>query len=63
VEISRDLKLALQGDPAAQAFFTQLAYTHQKEYVRWIEDAKRDQTRQDRIARTIDMLKQEKKEH
>jgi hypothetical protein len=63
VEIPRDLRLALQGDPAAQAFFSQLAFTHQKEYVRWIEEAKREQTRQDRIARALVMLKQGKKEH
>lgn len=56
-----DLSKALENDPEAKAVFDQLAYTHQKKYVEWIEQAKRDQTRQDRIAQTIQMLKKGKK--
>jgi Bacteriocin-protection, YdeI or OmpD-Associated/Domain of unknown function (DUF1905) len=57
VEIPLDLQQALVLEPAAQAYFSQLAYTHQKAYIRWITDAKRDQTRQARIQKTILMLK------
>ncbi|MBL7164109.1 MAG: YdeI/OmpD-associated family protein [Anaerolineales bacterium] len=35
--------------------------THQKEYITWIEEAKRADTRQRRIAKTIEMLKEGKK--
>jgi hypothetical protein len=56
VELPADLQLALQTDPKAQAIFNRLAYTHQKEYVRWITEAKRQQTRQKRIQQTIAML-------
>ena len=56
-----DLLAALEGHPQARAFFEQLSYTHQKEYVEWIEEARRDETRQARIARTVEMLEQGKK--
>lgn len=62
VEIPPDLQQALQANPAEQAFFYQLAYSHQREYVRWINEAKRTETRQ-RIQRTIELLKQGKREH
>ena len=63
VEIPPDLRQALEADPQAQAFFGQLSYTHQKEYVRWVVEAKRAETRSDRISRTIQMLRQGKREH
>jgi uncharacterized protein YdeI (YjbR/CyaY-like superfamily) len=63
VEVPADLQQALQAEPNAQAFFNRLSYTHQKEYVRWIEEAKREETRQVRIQRTIEMLLQSKSEH
>jgi hypothetical protein len=62
VEIPADLQMALQAQPAAQAFFNRLSYTHQKEYVLWISEAKREQTRQARIKRTIEMLNKGKNE-
>jgi len=63
VDVPPDLQQALNADPAAHAYFDRLSYTHQKEYVRWITDAKRDETHQKRIQQTIDMLKQGKNEH
>ena len=56
-----DLQEALKGRPEASEFFQQLSYTHQREYVRWIEEPKREQTRRKRIARTLEMLEQGKK--
>jgi hypothetical protein len=63
VEVPPDLLEALEAQPAALAYYRLLSYTHQREYVRWITDAKREQTRQDRIKRTIEMLNQGKSEH
>jgi hypothetical protein len=63
VQVPADLLAALQGEPEAEAFFGRLSYTHQKETVAWIEEAKREETRQARIARAIELLKQGKKEH
>jgi uncharacterized protein YdeI (YjbR/CyaY-like superfamily) len=37
-------------------FFGSLSYTHQKEYVRWIESAKKEETRRARILKTTEML-------
>lgn len=61
VELPPDLAAALQADPAAREFYDRLSYTHRKEYVRWIEEAKREQTRSDRVVRTLEMLKAGKK--
>jgi uncharacterized protein YdeI (YjbR/CyaY-like superfamily) len=51
----------LKKDKEAKAFFDKLSYTHQKEYVRWVEEAKKEETRQNRIVKTIDMLKKGKR--
>jgi hypothetical protein len=63
VEVPLDLQQALDTDPTAHAYFNRLSYTHQKEYVCWITEAKRNQTRQRRVQQTVDMLKQGKSEH
>ena len=39
------------------AVFEKLSYTHQKEYCRWIAEAKREETRAKRIAKAIEMLR------
>jgi hypothetical protein len=61
VAVPPDLRAALASDPEAEVAFTRLSYTHQKEYVLWVEGAKREQTRQDRIGRALELLKQGKK--
>jgi len=61
IEIPKDLMKELKKDKEAKAFFDKLSYTHQKEYVRWVEEAKREETRQNRIAKTIEMLKKGKR--
>ncbi|MBV9775268.1 MAG: DUF1905 domain-containing protein [Gemmatimonadetes bacterium] len=57
VEVPADLREALEGDAEAGARFGRLSYTHQREYVRWIEEAKREQTRRGRVARALEMLR------
>jgi uncharacterized protein YdeI (YjbR/CyaY-like superfamily) len=51
----------LKKEKEAKTFFDKLSYTHQKEYVRWVEEAKREETRQNRIIKTIEMLKKGKR--
>ena len=63
VEVPPDLQQALEADPVAHAYFNRLSYTHQKEYVRWITEAKRNETRQRRVQQTVDMFKQGKSGH
>lgn len=61
VQVPNDLMKELKKDKQAKDFFDKLSYTHQKEYVRWVEEAKKEETRQNRIMRTIEMLKKGKK--
>lgn len=58
VVIPMDLAQALESVPIAAEAFKRLSYTHQKEYVQWIESAKREQTRQERVTKTLEMLQQ-----
>jgi hypothetical protein len=51
---------ALAGDPDAQAAFDRLAYTHRKEYARWVDEAMRDETRQRRVVQALQMLREGK---
>ena len=61
VEVPAELKKAFQTEKEAKAFFENLSYTHQREYVNWINEAKRDETRHNRIAKTLEMLKKGRK--
>ena len=56
-----DLAAALKDAPEAWAHYQRLAPTHQREYVNWIEEAKRPATRQERVAKTLHMLKEGRK--
>lgn len=56
VETPPDLAAVLKRAPAAQREFDKLSYTHRKEYVRWIEEAKKPETRARRLEKTIEML-------
>jgi uncharacterized protein YdeI (YjbR/CyaY-like superfamily) len=60
VEIPAYIEQALQANPIALGTYHGLAYTHQKEYIRWVTEAKRDQTRQERLQNMTEMLKQGK---
>ena len=57
VEVPDDLAAALETEPAVQAAFAALAYAHRKEFVRWITEAKREVTRADRVAKTVEMVR------
>jgi hypothetical protein len=57
VEVPDYLKKIIDRDPKAKAFWAMLSFTHQKEYVREIEGAKRPETREKRIAAMMDALR------
>jgi hypothetical protein len=57
VEVPEAFAAAL-AEAGLRERFDGLSYTHRKEYVRWIEDAKREETRQRRLAKAIDLLAQ-----
>lgn len=55
--ISADVAAALNGAPEARAFFESLPSFYRKNYIRWIEEAKRPETRRDRIEGMMSLLK------
>ncbi len=57
VTLPADLSDALARDRAAQSFFDGLSLTHRKEWARWIEEAKKPQTRSARIAKALAALR------
>jgi hypothetical protein len=57
VEIPNELLVAFERDTAAKAAFDQMAFTHRKEYARWIAEAKKEETRERRVAKALEMLK------
>ena len=57
VEVPEALAAALAADPQAKASFEGMAFTHRKEYARWVAEAKRDETRQRRVAQAVEMIK------
>ena len=51
-----DLARALRANKTAQAAWDKLSYTHRKEHVRAIEEAKKPETRQRRIEKAVAQL-------
>jgi hypothetical protein len=56
VEVPDDLAQEMAAHEGTRAFFDKLSYTHQKEYAEWITGAKREETRQRRLKKTIEMM-------
>ena len=56
--VPAELKRAFKSDKEAKSAFEKLSYTHQKEYVKWIEEAKKAETRARRVEQTIQLLKE-----
>jgi hypothetical protein len=61
VALPDDLSAAM--DDAARATFQGLAPSHKKEWVRWVEEAKKPETRTARIEKTVAGLKAGRKTH
>ena len=57
VEVPEALAAALATDPHARAAFERMAFTHRKEYARWIAEAKREETRQRRVHQALEMIR------
>jgi hypothetical protein len=60
VEVPAALAQALEHDPQAKAAYDGMAFTHRKEYARWIEEAKREETRDRRVTQALQMLREGK---
>ncbi len=57
VEVPAALQAALDSDAEARRRFDGLAFTHRKEFARWITEAKRDETRERRVAQALEMIR------
>ena len=51
------MEVALQKEEKLLAYFNSLAFSHKKEYIEWIVEAKKEETRTNRVAGTIERLK------
>jgi len=56
VEVPEALARALAERPAARAAFDRLSYTHRKEHARSVAEAKREETRERRVAKVLESL-------
>ena len=54
--VPQDLRAAIDGTPAAAATWDAFSPSCQREYVEWVTEAKRDETRAKRLAQTIEWL-------
>jgi hypothetical protein len=61
VTLPEDLAAAMDG--AARTAYDALSYSHRKEWVRWVEEAKKPETRAARIEKTVAGLREGKKTH
>ena len=57
VEVPGDLAEALAADPEAAAAFDRLSFTHRREYVKWITEARKPETRARRVAGTVEKVR------
>lgn len=55
-EVPADLAAALGKDRRAAAVFDAFSPSHRREYIEWITEAKREETRANRLARTLEWL-------
>lgn len=55
VDVPKDLLEAMLAADV-KLFFDGLSFTHQKEYAQWILDAKKEETRQNRLIKAIEMM-------
>jgi hypothetical protein len=62
-EIPAELLLCLKDEPEAYKTFTTFTESEQRAYIHWIESAKKEETKVERIAKTINRVLLNKKFH
>ena len=63
LSIPNDLVSAFEENPKAKAAFDRFSYSHKKEYVEWITEAKREETRARRLKMALDWMSEGKPRH
>jgi len=58
VKTPAELTAALTTDAEARAFFARFAPSHQREYIKWVGEAKQAATRQSRARKAVMMMKE-----
>lgn len=61
VEIPEDVLVTFEKNKDAFEFYQKMSYTHRKEYMRWITEAKKPETREKRKQKMIEMILNGKK--
>ncbi|GGD91677.1 hypothetical protein GCM10011515_09200 [Tsuneonella deserti] len=61
IPMPEDFAAALAGNPQARATLEGFAPSHRREYVQWVTEAKREETRAKRIAQSVEWLAEGKK--
>ncbi|HNZ42184.1 MAG TPA: YdeI/OmpD-associated family protein [Bacteroidales bacterium] len=61
VSLPEDVACLLAGNAEAEAYFNSLSFTNRKEYICWIESAKRPETRDNRMKTFMEKLTSRKK--
>jgi hypothetical protein len=58
VEVPPALQARLEQDAVARGAFEKLSFTHRREYATWIAEAKKEETRERRAGKAIEMLRE-----
>lgn len=56
LDIPEEMLLCLQDEPKAFSFFNSISESEQKFYIQWVYSAKKEETKIDRLAKTINRL-------
>ncbi len=56
VEIPEDVIVVFNQNPEAYLLYEKMSFTHRKEFMRWINDAKKPETRENRKIKLIEMI-------
>ena len=61
VVVPGDFQQALENNAKAKEIFESFSYTHKKEYVEWINSAKKQETRENRIKKAVESIAESRK--
>lgn len=61
LEVPKEMLLCLQDEPKALKFFNSLSESEKKFYIEWIYSAKKEDTKVNRLAKSINLLSRELK--
>jgi hypothetical protein len=56
LEVPEEMLLCLEDEPAAVRFFRSLSESEQNFYIQWVYSAKKEETKIDRLAQTVNRL-------